>query len=509
MKNLLFVISDLHLGGAVAGADTPSFQMCSPVGRARLAEFIRYVAALKSEVCKIELLINGDFVDFLAEAPFEAFTDSDQAAEIKLTSIMNNNADVFDALRDFVTSGNRLTIALGNHDIELSLPGPRAALSERLGAGPVELVYDNQALSRGPVLIEHGNRYDSWNAVEHSRLREVRSCISRNERGPRFLPPAGSELVVQVMNKIKKDYPFIDLLKPENEAALPILAVLAPKYFKKLQLIVDGFLSHLRSKQVAFDRQGAPLWPGYVGAEVPASKLPESEPTAQIDQGMAAVEVIDGMAGEVAPADAAAQKTKAALAEAATLIGVDLHESEVGVHETVDKVLGFLHTFRGASAGQQLEKIKQLHRALRRLAGMSSDMLCTNIEHEPYLTPVKTSFALGHQVVVYGHTHLLKRQDFDDKTYINTGTWADLILIPEEILDPDEDIAFPALYEFTNALLGNQLCQLRGLIPSFARIEYDKNSVGSVDLMIFHSKERQDVVSVAHMKDLHAKHPPR
>ena len=36
MKTSLFVISDLHLGG---GHD---FQMCSPVGRKRLAEFISY-----------------------------------------------------------------------------------------------------------------------------------------------------------------------------------------------------------------------------------------------------------------------------------------------------------------------------------------------------------------------------------------------------------------------------------------------------------------------------------
>ena len=49
-----------------------------------------------------------------------------------------------------------------------------------------------------------------------------------------WTPNAGSQLVVEVMNAVKRDYPFVDLLKPETEAVLPILAALNPKLLRRL-----------------------------------------------------------------------------------------------------------------------------------------------------------------------------------------------------------------------------------------------------------------------------------
>jgi hypothetical protein len=68
----------------------------------------------------------------------------------------------------------------------------------------------------GELLIEHGNRYDSWNILDDNGLRETVSCASRGERplGELRVCP-GSYLVEQVMNPLKKRYHFIDLLKPE------------------------------------------------------------------------------------------------------------------------------------------------------------------------------------------------------------------------------------------------------------------------------------------------------
>src|SRR5262249_35079093 len=157
---------------------------------------------------------------------------------------------------DLVLSGSALTFLLGNHDLEMSLPGPRRALLARLGPGRVEFVYDNQALTLGPVLIEHGNRYDSWNAVPHDVRRQVRSTVSRGEPAPTFPRVPGSELVVRVMNELKARYPFIDLLKPETEAALPLLAVLEPSVLGRLSEVVGLYLE---SRRVRFDAQGVPV----------------------------------------------------------------------------------------------------------------------------------------------------------------------------------------------------------------------------------------------------------
>jgi hypothetical protein len=90
-----------------------------------------------------------------------------------------------------------------------------------------------EAYVRGDLLIEHGNRYDPWNIVDHSALRQERSLFSRG-LGKRmqqrvsgtFVPPPGSFMVIKVINEIKHRYRFVDLLKPKTEAALPILLAL-------------------------------------------------------------------------------------------------------------------------------------------------------------------------------------------------------------------------------------------------------------------------------------------
>src|SRR5205085_1009003 len=184
MKQILFVISDLHLGGAPASDGKPSFQMCSEKGRMRLAEFIGYAASQRKSNQDVHLVINGDIVDFLAEEEFAAFTASDSQAKAKLERILTTTEGVWKSFESFLGSGAKLTMLLGNHDVELSLPGPRRVLLERLGPGRMEFIYDNQAFVEGPVLIEHGNRYDSWNVISHDALREVRSALSRGEKAP-------------------------------------------------------------------------------------------------------------------------------------------------------------------------------------------------------------------------------------------------------------------------------------------------------------------------------------
>src|SRR5262249_50206933 len=135
-----------------------------------------------------------------------------------LRRIIDRDRLFFSALRDLLTAGHRLTIVLGNHDVELSFPALRRILMEELGADGkrFSFIYDGEAYQVGKVLIEHGNRYDEWNVVTHDALRRLRSVQSRMEpalkadRG--FEAPAGSFLVAGVMNEIKNRYPFVDLL---------------------------------------------------------------------------------------------------------------------------------------------------------------------------------------------------------------------------------------------------------------------------------------------------------
>jgi len=183
MKRYLYVISDLHLGGEAPTPDHAGFQICPSNARRRLGRFIHSLRHAHKDGIT-ELVINGDFVDFLAEKPFQSFTATPALAITKLQQIMHSTDDgaqgderVFPALRAFVQQGHALTLMLGNHDIELSLPEVRDTLVAYLTDGqPARLtfLYDGEALRRGLVLIEHGNRYDAWNVVNHGGV----ACVS-------------------------------------------------------------------------------------------------------------------------------------------------------------------------------------------------------------------------------------------------------------------------------------------------------------------------------------------
>src|SRR5262249_61234379 len=109
--------------------------------------------------------------------------------------------------------------------------------------------------------IEHGNRYDTWNMVPHNLLRHVRAKLSRGEKPRRYPNVPGSELVCKVVNRLKKKYRFVDLLKPETEAVLPALPALDPKPGGLLEQVMNGIRRarpFARAKRTRPDRQARP-----------------------------------------------------------------------------------------------------------------------------------------------------------------------------------------------------------------------------------------------------------
>ncbi len=264
MHTTLYIISDLHLGGAPGSDGHPGFQICPPRTQALLAQFIDRLPR-RTANADVRLVLAGDIVDFLAEEPFQAFTADPKVAQAKLRQILSTTTAVWDALQRFVAEREgAVTLMLGNHDIELALPGTRQLLLNRIGQGRIEFIYDNEAFTCGPVLIEHGNRFDEWNAVPHGALRRVRSQLSRAlPAKPEFPALPGSRLVVDVMNPLKQQYAFIDLLKPEDAGALPIVAALGAGGVRE---VWQFFQKYRQTWAVDFDENREPLDQEYIGA---------------------------------------------------------------------------------------------------------------------------------------------------------------------------------------------------------------------------------------------------
>jgi UDP-2,3-diacylglucosamine pyrophosphatase LpxH len=142
-------ISDLHIGGA-------EYPM---LGHPEiLIDFLEQLASYNGRD-EVELVIAGDFIDFLAEAPHEAWTASENGAVDKINAILHRLPALFDAFARCARHVPRFTVLLGNHDIELAYPRVRDTLFRRLDVSPHRclFVHTNEAYRIGDLLIEHGN----------------------------------------------------------------------------------------------------------------------------------------------------------------------------------------------------------------------------------------------------------------------------------------------------------------------------------------------------------------
>ena len=197
-----------------------------------IANFIRRVVTLRPDE-RLALVLNGDVIDTLAE-DIAGYVAVDEA-ESTLLRIMGyaSFVPVWDALAEFVHADKRtLVFVIGNHDIEIAFPSVQRLIIERLSAGndAAKARIEFSALGAGfacmvgnaRVFCTHGNEVDPWNFNRYEDLSRVARrlnaglTLSRDE----WTPNAGTRMVKDVMNEVKKRYAWIDLLKPETSAAM-------------------------------------------------------------------------------------------------------------------------------------------------------------------------------------------------------------------------------------------------------------------------------------------------
>ena len=512
----LFVISDLHLGGrpdavGEGGEKVPGFQINNSY--AALTEFVDWVTAVAgaSRPEEVELVVNGDIVDFLADdeideedeyrkekGPDKAsggariWTAEEEEACARLRQAARRTRGggargVFDALAAFLGAGNRLTLLLGNHDIELSMPRVRAQLCKLLGGGRglLRFVYDGEAYTPGRVLIEHGNRYDRWNMIDYSALRQERSMRSRGlavdeevRQERYFVPPAGTYLVIHFMNRIKARYRFIDLLKPETNAVLPLFVALEPKLRDYLGDVVNASPIVRQLLKHGLETPVTTKWPGDLSAEIDAAVeeisldalLVEtfSEAGNGDDAGLfvkgggalggagdlsvrrAGSSGFEGFAGDLSMSDKFA-RLKEQMRKGYEWFRVRAGQLEGGF-ESAAALLG------ARRAQTPEERLRQLHAALRRL-NRDDGSFDLGREEPNYIEAARETARAGDfDAVLYGHTHLPKKVSMDEggrpRWYVNTGTWCDVMQLPAEV-GGEYEAAGPVLAEFADALVGN------------------------------------------------------
>jgi UDP-2,3-diacylglucosamine pyrophosphatase LpxH len=231
----LIVISDLHISTAPLEDFDGELQ----------GHLCRFLAELAADPAPIELVINGDFLDFVQARPWQGaalrsrtpnnnillcFTQ--KQSEDKLDSIYAEHKSVFDALGQFLTvrPTHRLVILPGNHDPDFYWPRVRDHVRDRVcgnDAGArdrlvfyLDQVYRPEAFPG--VWIEHGHQHDVANSFSLPNLGPNASCWSSNlppiltgqDGELRLLECPGTRFMLMYMNGLDERYPYVDNVKP-------------------------------------------------------------------------------------------------------------------------------------------------------------------------------------------------------------------------------------------------------------------------------------------------------
>jgi UDP-2,3-diacylglucosamine pyrophosphatase LpxH len=394
------VISDLHIGRA---DDFDIFHSNTKVDHLR-----RFIERWRAEGRPAELIINGDFVDFLQLTPWEAAGRA--AALVKIKDIVQASAEVFRVLGALLNNAcHRITVLLGNHDVELAYQEVweivRDAILKDVPTAGNRLTLVKNRVSYVPTVngvlvhIEHGNENDPWNAINYLQL------FNDAEKGTQsYRVPPGTQFVYDVMNEAKARYRFVDLLKPEVPAVPLLLLALRPSTARELPQTVghglaalgNGFMTALRRRITG----GPPL-----GAVAPTALGP------------------DPLAAELANLYAAELKAPG---------GADADDVESFFSSTP---AGF--TPAKATLGRRLDAIKMRFArlalfALTRSKHAKRDRKYFEVDrpNDARARDARKRLVGNVKIVVFGHTHEALKTEFPEGLYLNSGTWATLLRLP-------------------------------------------------------------------------------
>ena len=415
------VISDLHMGGP------QDFQILKET--TRLANFIRWVAAQRPGE-RVALILNGDVIDTLAE-DISGYIAIDEAVST-VQRIMGDFSfeRVWDALAHFVAKeGRKLIIVIGNHDIELAFPMVQRLILMRL-AGEHLLAHSRIEFStmgagyscmvgNSRIYCTHGNEVDPWNYVRYESLSKVarRLNAGRSLSQSEWEPNAGTKMVKEIMNDVKRKYAWIDLLKPETQAAVGALLVLEPAQVSKINRIIPIIGEKSRGGTEIDQRLSAD---GFQ----PASSSNAGAIT--VDQ-LLGPSLAEGMkmasAGGSQSADdmlLLAEKSFNRQGPAPVPPGGTLGTGQV----IWDRLTGWI-----TGVGQD----EALRRALK--DWLEGDKTFDISDPDDTYKAVTNSVGSGVDFIVTGHTHLERAIEIGTgRYYFNCGTWIRLLRLTDDML---------------------------------------------------------------------------
>jgi UDP-2,3-diacylglucosamine pyrophosphatase LpxH len=215
IQKVILVISDLHLsaGKMIKGKRNllEDFHYDN-----ELIDFLKYYAEGDYKDLPVELVINGDFLDFLAVPYVEFYDDefwSEKAALAKLKMVMAAHKGVMEALKQFIANPEKnIVYIIGNHDAEFVFDSLKEEFLAYFGEDSIRISLSNSVTTHIPtkgVSIQHGHQYERAHDFDQEN-----AVIETLNAEKYFIPPWGSYYVTNVINKYKQERSYINGVRP-------------------------------------------------------------------------------------------------------------------------------------------------------------------------------------------------------------------------------------------------------------------------------------------------------
>ena len=427
----LYVVSDIHLGGRRDAHD--NFQIFNR--GERLGNLARYIAEQRKDE-DVALVLLGDIHDSLSEDEVPGYIAADSETALKMMDHLYQDSSfrpVWDSLGDFVKTPKRhLVFVVGNHDIELALPVVENSIREHL-AGENE---NAQArihfathgggfacrVAGARIFCTHGNELDKWNWVDYSQLGQLANAINagRTVDMSRWKPNAGTRFVIDVMNAIKRRYPFVDLLKPEVAAVAAVILALDREVFKHIDL--EKAFPILRDK-----KQGELVTKNLLG--------PDDVYFSSVSPSVTADEAAEQLLGPNLR-EAIHEKKKRSeddlLLAAEEAVSEGTSATEIAASEGAPETLGVWDIVAGWVGS--VSKEEGLRRALQ--DWLKDDTTFDADKEDEYFQTMKGRVSDQVNFVITGHSHKPRALKIDgSRYYFNCGTWIRTLRLTKQVLD--------------------------------------------------------------------------
>ncbi len=227
MNKVKIVLSDLHVGAGRVdeGNRLEDFDQDDQFGL--LLERLSQESTRRK--WDVELILAGDVFEFLQVPvlgadevfdatrtyPQEAYAPSDEdSSRRKMQLIIEGHPVFFSALSEFIALAPRRTVTFvkGNHDVNLHWDGVQDVIRSALNAVGERkscLEFEERAVSREGIYVEHGNQYLEW----INRWPDFEQPHDPGRPGELYMPP-GSRFVYLFLNDAERQHYWLDGVKP-------------------------------------------------------------------------------------------------------------------------------------------------------------------------------------------------------------------------------------------------------------------------------------------------------